>query len=99
MPPLLDKLDDRGQFVGVKPYTMLFTNIDDHARDTGKIIAVHQSPQVGARHIIDLRHTLAVKRTLGHKAKNRGLTFAVRTNIFKRPDADPEPVAMCAAAT
>ena len=45
--PFVNKLDDRREFVGVKPYAVTFADIDNDAGCSGEIIAVHQFAAIG----------------------------------------------------
>lgn len=88
-----NKLDDRGQFVGIEPDAVLLADIDDHARSFCKIVAVHQLTAIRTWNVIYLRELLRFLSAIGKKSKYCRLAFAVEANRFKGICRHPKPVA------
>ena len=71
---------------------MLPANIDDHARRTGKIAAVHHLAAIGTADIAYLSQHVGLGSPDADKSKNGGLFFAVGADAFECLAVRPETV-------
>src|SRR5436190_24253137 len=88
----LNERDDRMQFAGIEECAVAFTEVDDSARQSSEIHAVHHFSAEQARPVVDWRPSLRIGRGGAPALEYGRLRLEIRTDSLELRGADPQPV-------